>query len=225
MRSAAGLGALVIIAAGAPLWGGTGANAQAPSAVAPTGAASLAGQWRFNADQSVDAEAMAVAAGTPLGGGVAGPGGYGRGGGMGGGGGTFGGGFRGSGISSKETLELRAMLREANQPPELLNIVVGPQVISFTNHEGVVRKVTANGKKEKVDLTTADVDSTTRWEQGTLVQDMKVGSVKVRRTWHVAPETRQLIVGVTVDYGNRNAQPTVAKFVFDRVPMGSHLVS
>jgi hypothetical protein len=154
-----------------------------------------------------------------LGGGYGGPGGGVGGGGFGGGGGGApygGGGFGGrSGLSSEQTLQLHALMREVNQPPEILNIVTSAQVVTFTTGEGVVRKFTANGKKEKVDLTSADVETITRWDQNTLTQDLKVGLVKVTRSFQTTEQGNQLVITVATENGGRG-QPAIKKYVYQK---------
>jgi len=94
--------------------------------------------------------------------------------------------------------------------------VTSGQVITFTTDEGVVRKFTANGHKEKVDLTSAKVETTTTWAQNTLTQEMKVGQVKMTRTIQATTEGNQLIVKVTSETNGRPATTDAKTFIFDR---------
>jgi hypothetical protein len=211
-----------VIAGSAP---GTLAQATPKSDTSPGApAARIAGQWRLNKDLSADSSgAVPPVPSRPVGSG--GGGGYGGGGGGGYGGGGYGGGGGGmggfgrgggGGVSSEETLRMKAMLREANQPPEVLNIVTSGATVTFTTEEGVVRKYTANGKKEKVDLTTAMVETTTRWDQNTLTQEMKAGQLKLTRTWQPSEQGNQLVITVTTETTVRGSQPSTKKYVYDR---------
>jgi hypothetical protein len=225
--AAAALGVIVIAGAG------TRPLAQAPQRTETTPPAKIAGQWKFNKDLSADPNGTTTVTGAPgapgggpggggMGGGYGGPGGGGGIGGRGGGGGGFGGfgggggGFGGKGsMSSEQTLQFKALMREVNQPPEILNIAMSAFVVTFTTGEGVVRKFTANGKKEKVDLTSADVETTTRWDQSTLTQEMKVGQVKVTRSFEATQQGNQLVITVATENGGRG-QPATKKYVYDK---------
>lgn len=210
-------------------FGAPHASAQStPKPEAGSLAAKLAGQWRINKEQSADPEAgtpgqpAAPPAGGGGGGGIGGgyPGGGYGGGGMGGrGGGYGGGGGFGRGPMPESQLRERAILREASQPPDLVNIVVAKDVVTFTSGEGVVRKYTANGKKEKVDLTTAEVETVTAWTEDALTQEMKSGSVKFNRTLQPT-STNQLVVTVTLTQSTR-MQPLTKKYIYDRTAGGS----
>jgi hypothetical protein len=182
-------------------------------------AAKLAGQWQMNKELSADpspASTPTAPSGPVTGGGIGGgyPGGGYGGGGMGGRGGGYGGGGFSRGAMSESVLRQRAILREASQPPDLVNVVVSKDVVTFTSNEGVVRKYTANGKKEKIDLTTAEVETVTSWTEDSLTQEMKSGDVKLNRTWQPTA-TNQLVVTVTLQTSTR-LQPQVKKFVYDR---------
>src|SRR5262245_17067131 len=193
----------------------------APKPESGTVAGRLAGQWRMNKEQSAEPTPAATPTAPPsaqvtgggIGGGVPG-GGYG-GGGM---GGRGGGGFN-RGPMPESVLRERAILREASQPPDLVNVVVAKDVVTFTTSEGVVRKFSANGKKEKVDLTTADVETVTSWTEDSLAQEMKSGNVKLNRTWQPTA-SNQLVVTVTLQTSTR-LQPQVKKFVYDRTAGGT----
>jgi hypothetical protein len=201
-------------------------------------AAKLSAQWKLNKDLSTLPEAPSASqpAGGRSGGGGGGGGGYGggrrgggRGGGYGGGGGGAGtaGGGRGGGQmpSNEQMLEARAVMREMSDPPQVLNVVASADAVSFTSDDGIVRKFAIDDKKEKVDLGTAKIDATTRWDNGRLTQDIEVGGVKITRVFQVTEEGHQMIVTVSMPGGRRGGQggggaPAVAsgpvKAIYDK---------
>ena len=119
------------------------------------------------------AEAARAAAGTGGAGGGrrgGGRGGGGYGGGGSGGAGGYGGRGGGETPSNEQMLEARAVIREMTDAPQVLNVVASADAVSFTTDEGIVRKFAIDDKKEKVDLSTAKVDVTTRWDSGKLTR-------------------------------------------------------
>jgi hypothetical protein len=134
------------------------------------------------------------------------------------------GGRDGGGQNQKQMLQARALMREVVQPAPLVTIVATPDTVSFTDDQGMVRRFTTDGKKQKVDLGTAEVEATTSWEIASLVQELRGGSVKVKRTWQVSDQGNQLVVEVATE-GGRDAGggglggPTAGtlRFVYDRV--------
>jgi hypothetical protein len=198
----------------------------APTAVTPADAAvRLSAQWKLNKDLSSLPDAQAAGpqpggrngsgsggygggGGGRRGGGGRGGGGYGGGGyGGGGGGGGYGGRGGGQSPNNEQMLEARAVIREMSDAPQVLNIVASVDAVSFTTDEGIVRKfaIDDKDKKEKVDLGTAKVDVTTRWDSGKLSQDIEIGSVKILRVFQVTDEGHQLIVTVSMPGGRRGA--------------------
>ena len=202
-------------------------------------AAHLSAQWKLNPDlSSVPPAPGSTPAGQPSRGGGGssgggggrrgGGGGGGRGGGYGGGGGGYGGGGAsggrsGSGASRGGTqdqmLEARAVLREMTDAPQVLNVVATTETVSFTTDDGTVRKFNINEKKETVDLGTAKVDATTKWDGGKLSQEIAIGQVKIDRTFQVTDEGNQMIVTVTTQAsrngtGQGGAAPI--KAIYDR---------
>jgi len=191
-------------------------------------AARLSAQWKLNKDLSSLPDLSATGqpsggrnggggggygggGGGRRGGGGRGGGGYGGGGGAGGGGGYGGGagsGGRGAGqpTSNEQMLEARAVMREMTDAPQVLNVLASAETISFTTDEGIVRKFAIDEKKEKVDLGTAKVDVTTKWESGKLSQDIELGSLKITRVFQVTDEGHQLIVTVSMPGGRRGGQ-------------------
>jgi hypothetical protein len=109
-------------------------------------------------------------------------------------------------MNQEQMLEMRAVLREMTDAPEILNVVAGVDAVSFTSNDGTVRKFTIDGKKEKIDIGTAKIDATSKWDAGRLVQEISVGSLKLERTFQVTEEGHQMIVAVTVQGGERGAQ-------------------
>lgn len=148
------------------------------------------------------------------------PGGFG-GGGYGGGRGGFGGGRGGDaiggGFNSDQMAAMRAAMREAGQTPDILNIVVSGDVVSFTTDQGVVRRFTANGKKEKIELGDVKVDCVTSWNHDTLTQEMKAGGATITRTWQVVTDGQQLAITIsTTGDRMRGDGPQVRKVLYDR---------
>ncbi len=193
-------------------------------------AARLSAQWRLNKDlSSLPAPPEAGQPGNGGGAPGAGSGGYGgrrggggSGGGHGGGRGGYGGG-RGSrsGMSQEQMLEVRAVLREMTEAPDVLNVVAAVDAVSFTSEDGTVRKFTIDGKKEKIDIATAKIDASSKWDTGRLVQEISVGSLKLERTFQVTEEGHQMVVTVTVQGGGGQARGQTArapvKAIYDRV--------
>src|SRR5436190_9930937 len=178
----------------------SGAAAAAKTAVpASSVAPKLAAQWHLNKEMSADMRDVTapLPGGTqmpvPVGGAYPGGGGGGRG----YGGGGFGGYSGGGGPTSEKTLRDRAILREASEMPPVLNIVIDGTAITMTTDDGTVRKFNASGKKEKVDLTTAEVDSITHWDQTTLVQELTNGDLKLTRAWQPTETGNRLVITIT----------------------------
>jgi len=200
----------------------TPALAPAPAVVTPADAAAkISAQWKLNKDLSSLPEPGSTTqpaggrsgSGGGYGGSGGGRGGYGGrgGGGRGGYGGGSGGGYSGRGggqqpASNEQMLEARAVLREMTDAPQVLNVVASAEAVSFTTDEGIVRKFAVDDKKEKVDLGTAKVEVTTRWDSGKLSQDIEIGSLKITRVFQVTDEGHQLIVTVSTPGGRRGGQ-------------------
>lgn len=185
-------------------------------------AARLSSQWKLNRDLSTntsDVDAVG-ASGRP---GNAGPGGTPSGrrrsGGRSGVGGGGRPGGRGGGDSQEQTLAARALMREAFQPSEVLNIVATAGSVSFTDNAGTLRRFTIDGKKETVDFGTSTVETRTSWNGDVLTQELSVGRLKLTRTFEVTVEGHQLVVQVSAQGDGRSGAPGAdapAKFVYDR---------
>ena len=202
--------------------------APAAASISPADAAArLSAQWKLNKDLSSLPDPSAAGqppggrngggggggdGGGRRGGGGRGGGGYGGGGGAGGGGG-YGGGAAGAGgqaTSNEQMLEARAVVREMTDAPQVLNVVASAEKVSFTTDEGIVRKFAIDEKKEKVDLGTAKVDVTTKWDSGKLSQDIELGSLKITRVFQVTDEGHQLIVTVSMPTAQGTARRAAA---------------
>lgn len=110
-------------------------------------------------------------------------------------------------------------MREIDPPAEILNIVVAGELVTFTTDEGVIRKYTADGKKQRVDLLTAKVETVTKWDQTALTQEMAAGPMKIRRTWQPTTEGEHLVVTVTTESeGGPDGQKRTAsrRLVYER---------
>jgi hypothetical protein len=180
-------------------------------------AARLSAQWKLNKDLSSLPDPSAAGqppGGRSGGGGGGGRGGYGggrggygsRGGGGGGRGGYGGGTGGGQPLSNEQMLEARAVMREMMDAPDLLNVVASTEAISLTTGDGIVRKFAIGDKKEQVDLGTAKIDVTTKWDNGKLTQDIELSSLKMTRTFQVTDEGHQLIVTVSNAGSRRGGQ-------------------
>ena len=91
--------------------------------------------------------------------------------------------------------------------------------MTFTEADGAVRKFSTDGRKETVDLGGAHAETATKWETGTLTQDLTVGQLKVTRTWHVTEQGNEVVETVKIEgAGGRGASggATPLKFIFDR---------
>jgi hypothetical protein len=205
--------------------GQTGQTAQSASSDHVAAATTtISGLWHFNKELSSDGTATQAA---PSGSGGQGGGGYGGGGsrgsyGVGGRGGSYGGrGGGGSGggstASQAQMAEARTVLHEIGQPPQQVTIVTDEKTVIFTDGEGLVRKFTTDGKKEKVDIVTAKVDSITKWDGPVLTQELSIGQLKVTRTWQLTKQGDMLVETVKTDAGGRSGSAgTPIKFIFDR---------
>ena len=70
-----------------------------------------------------------------------------------------------------------------------------------------MRKFAIDEKKEKVDLGTAKVDVTTKWDAGKLTPGHRVvGSLKITRTFQATDEGHQLVVTVDSDAPGAGAE-------------------
>ena len=172
----------------------------------------LGGVWRLNRDLT-----PAPPRGEPglgeegRGGGRLPPGGMGgEPGGIAGGMGRPGGGMgRGGGMGSRsgagmetpeERRRARELVREVTEAPAELIITLGDGIVTFTDHEGRVKRYATTGKKEKHQMDAGVVETSTRWDKDALVLSFKGGNgVKVTRTYTLAPEGRQLWVEVKVE--------------------------
>jgi len=201
-----GLTALVVSAAAV-------VSAQAPQTKTEP-APKIAAQWLLNRELSADPRETTSSIpppGGPVSSGTMPTGGVGR-----AGGGGYGGyGGFGGGPTPEKTLRERAIVREASQLPQVLNIVVSGVTVTMTTEDGVTRKFNATGKKEKVNFTTADVDTITQWDKGTLVQEMWQGDLKLKRSWQPNEQGTQLTVTLTTERGKRYT-PQTFKLVYDK---------
>lgn len=213
------LGALAI-AASAPIHAAAQADTNTPAGN------KVAGQWRLSKPTGEPADSSTVPPDEPTGsegrGGRRPGGGFG-GGGYGGGRGGFGGGRGGDAIgggsfSNDQMAAMRAAMREVSQSPNILNIVVSGDMVSFTTDQGVVRRYTADGKKEKIELGDVKVDCVTKWDQDTLTQEMKAGGVTITRTWQAVTDGQQLAITISTAGGQRRdgAGPQIRKVMYDR---------
>jgi hypothetical protein len=176
------------------------------AAQATDGPTKLSGVWTLNKELSTDTSQMGQQAATPNGGTDRGGrrrGGGGRRGGFGG----AGGGRNGTGANQEQMAQMRALWREITERPLQVTIVATPSAVTFTNDQGTVRKYSASGKKESIDLGTAKIDATTKWDHDALTQDMSGGPLKASWKYQVTVEGHQLVVTITTEGDQRDGRP------------------
>jgi hypothetical protein len=101
-----------------------------------------------------------------------------------------------------QDLRTRAIYRELTVPPRELSITATLASVSFMDEDGVLRVVSTNGKKEKLDLGTAVVDAKSRWDAAALMIEMEAtSSLKLICTFDLAPTGRQLLVTLKTGEG------------------------
>jgi hypothetical protein len=195
---------------------------------APARPAAFGGIWKFNKELSSDTsklqtQAENAAASTDGGGakrrrGSAGFGGH-------GGGGGRGGGTSGSG-SSSAALQTRALMREMADAPAQLTIVVTDTSSTMTDDQGVVHKFTTDGKKEAIDLGSAQVDGVSKWDGGTLTVELTGGAFKLTETYQLTVQGHALVEELkgTGSASGRNggagASAVPVKRIFDKADAG-----
>lgn len=188
----------------------------------PRSPTALSGVWKFNKDLSSDTSKLDAQANSPQGNGGSGSG---SGGGRRGFGG-FGGRGRPSQSNTQQGLETRALIREMAEPPNQITMVVTDTTTTFTDDQGVERKFTTDGNKEKIDLGTAQVDSVSKWNADVLTVEMTGGNFKLTETYQLTVQGHELVETLSsTSSGNRQGSGlgTTAvpiKFVFDRADAG-----
>ncbi|MDE3154197.1 MAG: hypothetical protein KGN76_03800 [Acidobacteriota bacterium] len=210
-----------------------------PAAAAQPMPTSIAGAWRLNADLSDKpgqgrGQGRGQGPGQPGEGGEGGGrfggggggyggggmgGGMGRGGGMGGrfGGGYGGGGMRGRGGMDPDQMRARmALMREIMQPPDRFTLTVSPddKSVSMTYADGRVFNYTADGKKEKHQLTDGTVETKTKWDGQKLEMEYDLGNFKIERTYALSDKTPELVVTTKME-GGRGRGGREMKAVYD----------
>jgi hypothetical protein len=216
-----------VVIAGA--WAGA-AGAQAASTERPD----FSGSWMLNSDLSDHQEQVGFgpeASGTDSGqprtggptGGSGGGGGFGRRGG-GGRGGLGGGGFGGSGgsqaprESTDDRLRTLELTDEVRNPSSTLTISQHDGTFSVSDAQNTTRVFHTNGKKDTLPLHAVKVDSKTVWDGDRLVTEYDVGSGrKIRYTYSIVPDSRQLLVEVVFDTGQKQSGRTLPaiKHIYD----------
>lgn len=116
-----------------------------------------------------------------------------------------------------QDLRTRAIYRELTVPPRELSITASLASVSFVDEDGVERKVSTTGKKEKLDLGTAVVDAKSRWDAAALMIEMEAtSSLKLICTFDLAPTGRQLLVTLKTGEGE-TARPGQLRGYLQRV--------
>jgi hypothetical protein len=120
-------------------------------------------------------------------------------------------------MTQNQIIQIRDVMRQVAHPPDAVTIVTDEKTVTFTDFDGAVRKFTTDGKKEKVDIVTAKVDSITKWDGPVLTQELSIGQLKVTRTWQLTKQGDMLVETVKTDAGGRSGSAgTPIKFIFDR---------
>jgi hypothetical protein len=89
-----------------------------------------------------------------------------------------------------------------------------------------VRKFTTNGKKETIDLGTAQVDGVSKWDNGILTVELTGGSFKLTETYQVTVQGHALVVELKSATGNKNNGAAVGstavpiKRIYDKADAG-----
>jgi len=129
-------------------------------------------------------------------------------------------------MSSEQMLDMRALAREMAEAPETLTIVSSPNDVSFTDDQGVVRKFKTNDKKEKIEMSGAKIEATSKWEGQVLQQELTAGQLKIKTNYQTTVEGNQLVVTISAEGGgsrgggggaggNGTARPPI-KRIYDR---------
>jgi len=149
-------------------------------------------------------------------------------------GGGFGGGFGGRGgfrggyggsprtqddLSAEDRARLQDLANEARAPSPSLEISHSGATIAITDAKGRTRFFQTNGAKDKHQLESGTVDSTTHWNGDQLVTEYDLGSGRrVTYTYTVVPTTRQLVIRIRMDGPQSQSGGTRAsavKYVYD----------
>jgi hypothetical protein len=189
----------------------------------PADKPNFSGDWTLNRELSdeprVGAEAARGTDDRRGGGGRRG----GFGGGMGGRGGFGGMGRRGYGGGGRqeESADARTKLQEladeARLGSETLTISHSGANIAVTDSRGRTRFFQTNGSRDKHQLVTGTIDSTTRWAGDQLVTEYDAGNGrKLTYTYSLVPNTRQFLVRVRIDGPSGGAVSPPIKYVYDR---------
>lgn len=201
-------------------------------AVAQSGAAAglerLHGGWTLNRELSTTPPQGGGGRGDGPpggGGGGRGPGGPGGGGGVpggrGGGGGFGGPGGAGPGGDPQKMREAMETLREVLTPVPYFVVTGDAPVITFTARDGRSTRYTVDDKKEKHQLTSATIETRSKWVENRLRQEISLPqSMKAVRTFALSTDDPpQLIIATTLEGGpqgpgGERRQPI--RLVYDR---------
>lgn len=180
----------------------------------------LSGVWKLNKELSSDTSKLDAQTSNPQSSSGGNSGSYG---GHHGGFGGFGGGRGGRSSSNTEQgLETRALIREMAEPPDQVTMVVTDGATTFTDDQGVERKFTTDGKKEKIDLGTAQVDSVSKWDGDVLTVELTGGNFKLTETYQLTIQGHELVETLSSTNSSRNQGSGIGttavpiKRVFDR---------
>jgi hypothetical protein len=212
-------GLVVFVTALIGAWLSAESRAQTPQLPTP-----ITGAWTLNADLSDKPPSQSRSSegdsgsGRRGGGSGGGGGGTGRGG-MGGGrhgGGMGRGGMGGGGAAAnpEDAQRLRDALRDITNAPAHLTIVqTDSQMVVVTTGDGLVTRLSPDGKKIKDDST--KIERKTKWDGAKLVCEISGAlPMKMTETYEVDPDQHQLVITLATD-----AKPPVTRrHVYDADP-------
>lgn len=202
---------------------------------------SLAGEWDYNAVDSVNAatgrpeQAPRAAGRNPARGGTTAPapttgrgGGSGRSGGDGGeafgGGGGFGGGRAGRsgdlGLTPDMMRENRSVQRDLLEVAETLTFKVATQSVSIKDDLDRERTYPVDGTKQKYQLGAAKFDARVDWVDGQLRMQIEGGfGFKMTQTYFLSPDGKRLFLVIRVGQPKKGAPIVGVNRVYDRVEL------
>ena len=212
-------GLVVFVTALIGAWLSAESRAQTPPQAPP-----ITGAWTLNADLSDKPPSQSQSSegdssGRRSGSGGGGGGGMGRGG-MGGGrhgGGGMGRGGMGGGAANanpEDAQRLRDAMRDiTNAAPHLTIVQTDSQMVVVTTGDGIVTRLSPDGKKIKDDST--KIERKTKWDGAKLVCEISGAvPVKMTETYEVVPEQHQLVITLVTD----TKPPVTRRHVYDADP-------
>lgn len=112
---------------------------------------------------------------------------------------------------------MMALTQELMTPaPHWVVVSTDEGTVVFTDAQGRSSRFVPNDKKEKHQMTSGTIETTTKWDKGQLRQEISLsGGMKAVRVFVAMPETRQLVVTTTME-GGRGGRTPPFRLVYDR---------